>query len=406
MKPFSSARALIQSAARRRFPVAAARLLCAAFLSCAAARAADPRVQDWFYNPFSKDSAHHRPIGTGARYADISHPAVEDFLTGSALNINVGSGPWGCGVWEARPDDPTFTVKFGGRDGAAEPPGFPITCRLPLAMTMRQGRSERGGFDGVLVVYDRAADVIHHFRQFSWNTDKPTADAKPTAGAHRTWSIRGPAHADALGERTGTSASGVAAMFGILRGWEVKAAGHPIGHALQLVVPRNAPVGTTRIMLSRDVWWPAVGMDGSAYSNPKHNTGHLPYGSLWALPPVEKGGPDLATLGLSEKGRRLAECIRDYGLYVVDGGGATALRADQDFEPELLRELKAETAKFYRYIRLVENSVPDAGKVGFQVGDGPTKPTGNANHQIIRGEFPAGGGTPLAPNTAIDAARK
>jgi hypothetical protein len=144
-------------------------------------------------------------------------------------------------------------------------------------------------------------------------------------------------------------------------------------------------------------------MDGSAYTNPKHNTGHVPYGSLWALPPVEKGGPDLSQLELSEKGRRLAECIRDYGLYAVDGGGATAIRADQDFDPELTRELKAESAKFYRHIRLVENSVPESGKVVFKVGDSATGPTGGPNRQIIAGGFPAGGGTPLAPNTAIDA---
>ncbi|MBL9204930.1 MAG: hypothetical protein JNN01_07585 [Opitutaceae bacterium] len=192
-------------------------------------------------------------------------------------------------------------------------------------------------------------------------------------------------------------------MFGILRGWEVQAAGHRIGHALQLVLPRTKKVGNLPVMLGREVWWPAVSMDGSGYTHREHNIGHIPYGSLWALPPVEKGGPDLARLGLSERGMRLAECIRDYGLYVVDGGGATALRADQEFDSELTKELKAESAKFYRFIRLVENSVANTGKVVFQVGDAPTQPTGGNNRQIEKGGFPAGGGTPLAPNTAIDA---
>lgn len=199
---------------------------------------ADPRSADWFYNPFSKDSAYHRPIGTGADYAGADHPAVIDWLTGSAFNINPGDRPWGCGIWESKSGDPLFTVT---------------------------------------------------------------------------------------------------------------------------------------------------------------------YGSLWALPPVDKSGPDLSKLGLSEKGRRLAECIRDYGIYVVDGGGATALRADQDFTPELTKDLKAESAKFYRYIRLVKNSVPEHGKVVFRVGDSATRPTGGPNRQIVPGEFPAGGGRPLAPNTAVDA---
>lgn len=367
----------------------------------AVAAATEVRSTDWFFNPFAAGSAHHRPIGTGARYASADHPAVADFLTGSAFNINPGDRPWGCGVWEAKPEDPLFTVVYRGQDDEGRRGEFPVSCRLPLDLVMIQARNAGGNFDGVLVVYDRAADTVHHFRQFNWNTSKPTPAAKPTAGSHKTWSIRGPGHGAKLGERVGTSASGVAAMFGLLRGWEVKAAGHPIGHALQLVLPRTKPVGNARIMLAREVWWPAVSMDGSAYSNPQHNTGHIPYGSLWALPPVEKGGPDLAQLGLSEQGRRLAECIRDYGLYAVDGGGATAIRADQDFSPELLKELKAETAKFYRFIRLVENSVPEEGKVVFRVGDSATRPTGGPHRQILPGAFPAGGGRPLAPNTAI-----
>lgn len=366
--------------------------------------AADPRSSDWFYNPFNKDSAHHRPIGTGAQYASADHPAVVNFLQGSAFNINVGSKPWGCGVWESKPDDPLFTVTYGGKDDGGKPTEFPVKCRLPLHLVMSRQRNAGGNFDGVMVVYDRSTETIHHFRQFSWNTDKPTASAKPTAGSHKIWSIKGPAHNSKLGERIGTSASGVAAMFGILRGWEVKATGHPIGHALQLVLPRTKPVGSTGIMLAREVWWPAVSMDGSAYKTAGHNIGQIPYGSLWALPPVEKGGPDLTKLGLSEKGLRLAECIRDYGLYPVDGGGATALRADQDFDDALVKELKAESAKFYKYIRLVVNSVPEEGKVVFKVGDTLTQPTGGRYTQIVPGLFPAGGGTPLAPNTAIDAA--
>jgi len=367
--------------------------------------AADPRSADWFYNPFSKDSAHHRSIGTGAIYSAADDPATRDFQQGSAFNINVGSKPWGCGIWEAKPDDPLFTVSYGGIDDGGRPSEFPVKCSLPLDMVMVQARNASGNFDGVLVVYDRAADTIHHFRQFNWHTGTPTPSAKPTAGSHKTWSIRGAGHHAQLGEAVGTSASGVAAMFGILRGWEVKAKGHPIGHALQMVLPRTPNHMQGKILLGREVWWPAVSMDGSAYTNPQHNTGRVPYGSLWAIPPVEKGGPDLAQLGLSEMGLRLAECLRDYGAYAVDGGGATALRADQDFDETLAKELKAETAKFYKYLRLVTNSVPEQGKVKFNVRDTRTAATGGRQRELVPGQFPAGGGTPRAPNTAIDAAR-
>lgn len=362
--------------------------------------AVDSRAADWFYNPFSADSAHHRPIGKGAKYAPADHPAVVVFQTATGLNINVGYTPWGCGVWEAKPDDPLFTVGFFKGDDGSRPGDFPVTCRLPLDMVMLQKRNRSGNFDGVLVVYDRAADTIHHFRQFNWNTESPTPDAKPTASAHKTWSIRGRGHNERLGEAVGTSASGVAAMFGILRGWEVKAAGHPISHALQMVLPSRP--GDFAPMLGREVWWPAVSMDGFSYRNAETNVGPIAYGSLWAIPPVEKGGPDLAALGLSEAGLRLAECIRDYGIYAVDTGQSPSLRADQEFDETLRNELRAQSALFYKYIRLVENSVPEEGKIRFNVGDSRTNPTGGSNRQLVPGGFPAGGGQPLAPNTAID----
>jgi len=364
-----------------------------------AALAVDPRSADWFYNPFNADSAHHRPIGTGARYAVADDPAVVAFQRADHLNINVGYTPWGCGVWEAKPDDPLFTIGFFKGDDGSRPGEFPVTCRLPLNMVMLQRRNKSGNFDGVLVVYDRAADTIHHFRQFNWNTEQPTPDAKPTASSHKTWSIRGTGHNARLGEGVGTSASGVAAMFGILRGWEVKATGHPIGHALQMVIPSRP--SEFAMMLGREVWWPAVSMDGFSYRNAEANVGPIAYGSLWAIPPVEKGGPDLTTLGLSEVGLRLAECIRDYGIYAVDTGASPSLRADQDFDEQLRDELRAQSALFYKYIRLVANSVPEEGKVKFNVGDSRTAPTGGPNRQLVPGEFPAGGGKPLAPNTAI-----
>jgi hypothetical protein len=49
-------------------------------------------------------------------------------------------------------------------------------------------------------------------------------------------------HGTRRGERVGTSASGVAAMFGPLRGHEINTPGYRIEHALQMVLPRSVPV--------------------------------------------------------------------------------------------------------------------------------------------------------------------
>ena len=339
-------------------------------LGAAVSCAADPRSADWFYNPFSKDSAHHRPIGKGAVYTAPDHPATVCFQQGNAFNINVGNRPWGCGIWEAKPDDPLFTVTHEALDGEGRASEFPVWCRLPLNMIMEQRRNAGGNFDGVLVVYDRANDTVHHFRQFNWQAATPTPVAKPTAGSHRTWSIRGAAHQPRLGEAVGTSASGVAAMFGILRGWEVKAAGHRIGHGRWCcpggrIICRAKSCSPAKSGGRLSPWMAPV------IPTQNDNTGLVPYGSLWAIPPIEKGGPDLAKLVLSEMGMRLAECLRDYGAYAVDGGNATALRADQDFDDNLAKELKAQTALFYKYLRLVVNSVPDVAVPHQRVGRDP-----------------------------------
>ncbi len=345
---------------------------------------------DWFYNPFNQYSAHHRPIGTGAVYANEDHPAVQDWLKGSQINITLGSSPWGLFMVDADEDGPLMTVNKRRETGTS---GLPAVMRFPAGGVDIDFPADR---DGNMAVYDRTIDVFNHLRVYSWNY------SNPVAVQFRSYEGNSVGHGSRLGDRIGTSASGVAAPFGILRGWEVRKEGHPIGHALQIVVPaRQSP-----IMLSREVWWPAVSMDGFAYTNAEYNTGNIPYGSLWAIPPVSKGGPDLDKLGLTEKGRRIAQAFRDYGAYVVDDGGQPTIRADQDFSPELRNELITEMRKFYKYIRLVKNSVPEEGKVIFNVGDDLLHPTGGPNKQIIPGEFPAGGGTPLAPNTAIDAGKK
>ena len=351
---------------------------------------AQDHQNDWFYNPFNQHSAHHRPIGTGAIYADENHPAVQDWLRGSRININVGDRPHGLFMIDADEEGPLLEVNKR-RETRAE--GLPVTMRFPAGGVNIDFPDH---FDGNMTVYDRVIDVFNHLRVYAWN------NGNPVALQYRSYKPDITGHGSKIMERIGTSASGVAAPFGILRGWEVAKKGHPIGHAIQIALPGYSREGDKH-MLGREVWWPAVSMDGWVLRDSTSNTGNIAYGSLWAIPPVDKGGPDLTTLGLTEKGMRLAEAIRDYGMYVVDNGSTPAIRCDQNFTPEVRAELLNETGKFYKYIRLVVNSVPEEGKVRFNVGDDYSNPTGGPNKQIIPGDFPAGGGTPLAPNTAIDA---
>ena len=128
-------------------------------------------------------------------------------------------------------------------------------------------------------------------------------------------------------------------------------------------------------MISTESVLPATGRDRSA-RNADNNTGHIPYGGLLAIPP----SVDLDSLGLSEPGRRLAEAIRDYGIYLGDGGGcnAGAIEADQEIAEKTRKQLREDTRKFYPFMRMVLNN-------------------------DVLGSPVAGGGEPLAPNCAFDA---
>lgn len=106
-------------------------------------------------------------------------------------------------------------------------------------------------------------------------------------------------------------------------------------------------------------------------------SGTIPYGALFALLPPEQGGPDLATLGLSEPGLRLAAALRDYGTYVQDKGGNLTLTADQQVNSALIPTLNHDLNIVQPYLRMVTNNARD--------------------------QDASGGGSPRAANCAFDA---
>jgi hypothetical protein len=322
--------------------------------------------KDVFVNPFDKDSAHHRPLGTGAQYADANHPATRAWLRASHFGIAVG-GPWGVDAAAVTQSDPVMRVQAipGGY-------GLPQNVRLPAGgLITRMAQNSRGSTDGVAVLYDRTNAQSHQLRNYDWN------NGSPRALQYRNWDIRGLGHGTASGQRVGTSASGVAALFGLLRGFEINTTGHRIEHALQIALPRLSQNGSCNVMLSRNMQLPATSRDGTA-DRGDNNTGPIPYGVNLALPP----NVNINALGLSEAGRRLAQAIRDYGIYVVDGGGCGSgtLRADQDVDPQIRNQLvNQDIPKIYPHIRMVLNS------------------------EWRPGQAAVGGGQPIAPNCAYNA---
>src|SRR5512132_2837040 len=100
--------------------------------------------------------------------------------------------------------------------------------------------------------------------------------------------------------------------------------------------------------------------------------GIIPYGALLALPP----SVNIAGLGLSEPGRRLAAALQNYRTYVVDGTVCPNLRGDQEIDPGVRQALITDMRKIYPRLRMVLNSKA--------------------------GQTASGGGTPRAENCAFD----
>jgi hypothetical protein len=320
---------------------------------------------DQFLNPFNKNSAHHKPIGTGAIYAPVTDERHLDFAHFGRFGINVGS-PWG--NYAVRLDEPGVMVTVNKKEADAN--GLPATVPMPAGGVVLDSDEA----DNQIVVFDmNTGGRMHHVRGYQWRS------GNPVGMQYRSYAFNSLGHGVRDGDRIGTTASGVAAPFGILRGYEANTPGVPIQHALQMIGPRrDGPAcPNVRHMLGRTHILPAVSMDGNALTVDEYNLGSIPYGTLFAIPPESKGGPRLESLGLSEPGLRLARAIRDYGIYLIDGGGCgPAIRADQDVDKNLFMN---EIPKFYNHIRVVDNS------------------EWNPAHDAT------GGGTPIAPNCAFDA---
>ena len=353
-------------ASRLRWTAVAAAVAVGPLFVATLAQAACTTPKDSFVNPFSKKSAHHRPIGTGAQYAGRTHPSTNSWLKRNGITINVGA-PWGVSVAATDGSDPMRTVgAVSLKCDRAQ--GLPKTIRMPREGFITPVKLNGNGCtDGVVVLYDRVQRAPHQLRQYNWN------GGRPVAGQYKTWSISGLGHGTRPGERLGTSASGVAALFGVLRGDEINNPAKKVEHALQMILP-SAP-SHCAMMMSREIVLPATSGD-SYMRNPGYNLGNIPYGALMALPPPGKGGPDINRLGLSARGKRLAEAVRDYGIYAVDTGACPALRADQHVGNTA--ELKAALSRIYPHIRRVLNN-------------------------NVMGTPTAGGGAGIAPNCANDA---
>lgn len=280
-------------------------------------------------NPFWQLAACHRPIGRDTTYTASSHVANVDFRKATAITVHSGDG-FGHNWCMATENDPLVTISSNGIAGGGNIT-FPHKIRIPVGFT---GGTKVSGVPQEVTIWDQLTGVMHSYSQF-YRVSNTTATA---SGAY----IVDPTERDWGAPQMATSASGICPVGLVLRGTEAQsgttAATDPdmvglvsddIPHALAIAL--GAKTTDDYMQMSRDIVPPAAYRDSTATTG-SNNTGNIPIGALFGLPPESAGGPSIATLFPSgtfrTQQRRLARCIRNYGIYVIGGAVNASVRAD------------------------------------------------------------------------------
>lgn len=346
--------------------------------------------------PFNSASAFHRPIGTGATYADDSHasriawvavvPANNGQSGGGTIGaINQGN-PFGVASMYASASDPLRTVRRRNCTDTAEsalnwdPGGSNVQIRIPDSNGVNTVVGNQC-FENTSFIVQSDYSTYEFFQ-----TNRNGTDYR--ASICRVADIRGLGHGSALGDRVGVSASGCSVRMGMLSAAALLAE-QEIGHALKLAI-YSGTGSEAHELLSRSIQWPACNADSFA-SNPANNNGPIPYGALLAIPQTT----DLSTLGLTTpQGYILGRAMQYYGCYVMDDANGIVLRADGSLGGTATA-IVADYRKLLRHLRMVLNSV--TGATASIAADGGYNQTGDIGDPT----YPAGGGSAIALNTAL-----
>jgi len=277
-----------------------------------------PPARDAFAWPFASTSPWNHPIGTGAQYSAPTDPATQAVLAASpAINAAIWSKP----VVLASLGDP---VRYLGSGPGA------VAIHVPDSA---QPSGPPGG-DAQLNIVDPSRHIVDE----SWRTTRVYA-ANLSSGFHTRVDLRG----DGL---TGTTASGMSSLGGLIRTWELQQ--HDIRHVLAITMPPG--------LMASGAVWPAHQEDNFAAGAYR---GSVHMGSLLAIP----ASVDVRSLGLSAEGTAIAYALQRYGAYVIDTGGSMALVAEPSAEA-WVRPARGDMRRIQAQMRVVTNNGP------FSVGGG------------------------------------
>jgi len=266
-----------------------------------------------FQWPFASNSPWNMPVGSGAQFAAAADVRNQDLVGGSA-NINAGS--WSQPVYQATASSPMATMST---------PSGTLTYQIPAGATPS---APNPGDQNMNIV-----DPTGHFVDETWLT----------SGSGTSWSASYHVRNDITGlgvGQGGTRASGVSAIGGLIRTWEIQSG--TIRHALAFAMPRST--------MALGPIWPAISQDSGAAGT---YTGALPMGTLVAIP----SSVNLNSLGLSPAGLAIARALQQYGAYLVDCSTQFTLYAEPSADP-LLGAARNDLAAIHAQLRVITNNSP------------------------------------------------
>ncbi|MGH7785771.1 MAG: hypothetical protein ACRERC_02835, partial [Candidatus Binatia bacterium] len=358
-------------------------------------------MRDWRTQPFSRRSPWNHPIGSAARYATI--PRLASYM--ASLNYEER---WTSAIVLADAQDPLVEMVFSpnwgaysswaflnrggkncGNGRAAEQnllrhatPELPTeanyysTTASPDDSRWALPASYRPASDGYRGLFRLPAGacpspdtdgMMAVFQPDGWAIDiyatVVTSDGH-VVGTMASWID---ARGDGTGWWNGRRASMLPSFAGLIRSGEI--ASGRIPHALAVQVPAA--------MLREQSVWPAYAFDrDSGYS------GSVPMGALLAIPPQV----DLASLGLSPFGLVIARAAQDYGVYVVDRGGAGITFLAELGNPDIRWQGRgADDPAWWKDIETIKNALKRV------TNNGPTSRGGGGVPRV-----------PLAPHLTVD----
>jgi hypothetical protein len=310
-----------------------------------------PMSRNVYFWPFSQKSIWNMPIGSNAEYA----PAGLDYTNKSNGKVTVDIKYLGLDVsaplttltrgdYSHHPKQPASNRGVG--------PGIGERIHVPANMTADGKLNGSAAFlkEGSLLDY--------------WEANRLWID--PAGSNPRVMHTWGPFNLKSDGMVNGSGGGKHGTVGGLLRPGELQGQ-EPIRHALRLNVwgvRFMSPTGEGYV-------WPATRADGNYnHPDPKHSGayhGVVPYvrmGTLLAIRPDE----DLGFI-TSPKVRKLAQAMRDYGIYITDNTAwdVYGMNIDSDAVDEFTANDIGDETEYYRQMQTlitklyaITNNGPDS----------------------------------------------